>query len=106
MPSTNTYASDVNEVQSGTAVISRFTSTSATDIFTSNLNRVMLTVYNEGPENLFVRCASAASSAPSATNYDFIVPQGFYLECDWYNGPVSAAFAAGLNSVASITEYR
>lgn len=98
----NLYANPVNEAQSASATISRFTGTTSTSVFGANGARIMLTVYNEGPENLYIRCGSDAATA---TNYDFIVPQGFYLECDWYTGPVNAIFA-GPGSAANITEYK
>lgn len=100
--SSNIYASNVNEVQSNSASITRFTSNVNTQVLAANGARVMLTIYNEGPAILYVRCANEAATT---TNYDFIIPQGFYLECDWYTGVVNAIFGAS-GSAANITEYK
>lgn len=98
----NLYANPVNEAQSASATINRFTANTNTQVFAANGARIMLTAYNEGPATLYIRCGSDAATA---TNYDFIVPQGFYLECDWYTGQVNAIFSAP-GSAANITEYK
>jgi hypothetical protein len=98
----NVYAENVNEVQSSSAVNTRFTASTSTTALNPDGNRVMFTVYNEGPADLYLKCSS---DAVTTTNYDFIVPQGFYLECDWYTGQVNAIFSAA-GSAANITEYK
>lgn len=98
----NIYAENVNEVQSSFTGNTRFTANTSTTILNGDANRVMFTAYNEGPADLYLKCSS---DAVTTTNYDFIVPQGFYLECDWYTGQVNGIFSAA-GSAANITEYK
>jgi hypothetical protein len=85
----------------GEATVSSFTSTTSATLKSSNSNRKVLTIYNEGAGNLHVLYGSGTAST---TNYSVKLFSGDYLEVDKYTGQVNAIFAsAGTARVTEIT---
>ena len=90
-----------NRGATGEATVSNFTSTTSATLKSSNSNRKVLTIYNEGAGNLHVLYGSGTASA---TNYSVKLFSGDYLEIDKYTGQVNAIFAtAGTARVTEIT---
>lgn len=83
---------------SGGPVIA-FTSTSSAVLRPGNLNRKVLTIYNEGAGNLHILYGD---STASTTNYSVKLFAGDYLEIDKYTGQVNAIFTA--TGTARVTE--
>lgn len=78
---------------------SDFTSSTGGVIAASNANRRLLTIYNEGPSNLYVLYGGATVS-PSV--YSVIMRAGDYLEVNNFTGQVNGLFAAS-GSVAKVS---
>ena len=85
----------------GETSISTFTSTSSATLKSSNANRKLLTIFNQGAGNLHVLYGSGTAST---TNYSVRLSSGAYLEIEKYTGQVNAIFAtAGTARVTEIT---
>lgn len=83
----------------GEATVSEFTSTTSATLKSSNSNRKVLIIYNEGAGNLHVLYGAGTAST---TNYSVRVDAGNYLEIGKYTGEVRAIFAT--SGTARVTE--
>jgi hypothetical protein len=83
----------------GEATVSSFTSTSSATLKSSNSNRKLLTIFNEGAGNLHILYGNGSAST---TNYSVRLSAGDYLEVDKYVGQVTAIFAS--SGTARVTE--
>lgn len=99
--SNSTAILTTNRGATGEATVSSFTSTTSATLKSSNSNRKVLTIYNEGAGNLHVLYGSGTTST---TNYSVKLFSGDYIEIDKYTGQVNAIFAtAGTARVTEIT---
>jgi len=83
----------------GQGTVTSFTSTSSSVLRSSNSNRKLLTVFNEGTGTLFILLGSGTAST---TNYSLRILSGDYYELEKYTGEVTAIFAS--TGTARITE--
>lgn len=83
----------------GQGTCTTFSSTSTPLTVQKNLERKLLTVFNEGPGNLYVLYGDGT---PSAANYSVRMATGDYLEVDKYNGVTKLIFSG--SGVARITD--
>jgi len=85
----------------GQGTVTSFTSTSSSVLRSSNSNRKLLTVFNEGSGTLFILLGSGTAST---TNYSLRILSGDYYELEKYTGEVTAIFTtAGTAKVTEIT---
>jgi hypothetical protein len=99
----NEYTGPVQVVMSGrnAGSVASFTSTSSATIASSNINRRLLTIFNEGSGTLHILYGSGTAST---TNYSVRLLGGDYLEIDKYAGQVNGIFAsAGTARITDIT---
>lgn len=83
----------------GPATSSNFSLITADTLASSNPDRVMLTIFNEGPGTLYLLYGAGTASL---SNYSVRLSPSDYLELDKYTGQVGAIFASAGN--AKVTE--
>lgn len=88
-----------SQAETGVLLVSTFTSAVAAQIRPANPNRIVLTIYNEGPGTLYVLYGEGT---PSSTNYSVRLYVDDYLEVPFYLGEVKGVFSGTGN--ARITE--
>lgn len=89
-----------SQAESGVLLVSTFTSIAAAEIRPANATRVMLTIYNKGPSDLFVLYGEGT---PSFDNFSVKLARDDYLELPFYQGQVKGFFTAS-SSAALVTE--
>jgi hypothetical protein len=93
------YYDDHTRSIGSSSTFGSFTSITSATLKASNTNRKVLTIYNQGPGNLYLYYGTGAS----VSNYSIKLRIGDYFEIDKYTGLVSAIFDAA-GSVAKVTE--
>jgi hypothetical protein len=84
---------------SGVISVGNFTSTSSAVLREANPHRQVLTVFNEGPGNLFILYGEGVVSN---TNYSVRLTSNMVLELPFYQGQVNAIFSN--SGTARVTE--
>lgn len=85
--------------QTGEGTVASFTSTSSAVLKSSNSNRKLLTIFNEGNGTIFILLGSGTAST---SNYSLRLLAGDYYELEKYTGEVTAIFSS--SGTAKITE--
>jgi phenylacetate-coenzyme A ligase PaaK-like adenylate-forming protein len=98
------YLAEIAAKTSGTtgpATVTSFTATSNTSIAASNIERKLLTIFNEGAGILYVLYGNGTATT---SNYSVRINSGDYLEIDKYTGAVFGLFdSAGTAKITEIT---
>lgn len=93
------YYDDHQESKIGAPTTSIFNSTVSEVLANSNTNRKLLTIYNDGPGNLYLLYGDTAAT----NNFSIKLRIGDYFEIDKYKGKVSAIFE-DIGGEAYVTE--